>query len=112
MNRRTTVAIFAAAFTGLGVPSAQAGPCGAEIAQFEQAVRRSAANPNAGPVAPVSLGAQLDREPTPASIKRAQARARSAFRAQLAHAKRLDARGDRAGCGAALARAKDMYELH
>jgi len=112
MNRRTTVAIFAAAFTGLGVLSAQAGPCSAEIVQFEQAVRRSAGNPNAGPVAPVSLGAQLDREPTPASIRRAQARARSAFRAQLARAKRLDARGDRAGCTAALARAKDMYELH
>jgi len=111
MNRRTTVAILAAALSALGVASAQAGPCSAEIAQFEQAVRQSAGNPNAGPVAPQSVGAQLDREPTPASIKRAQARARAAFRGQLARAKRLDARGD-SGCTAALARAKDMYNLH
>jgi hypothetical protein len=112
MNRRTTVAILAAALAGLAAPSAQAGPCGAEIARFEQAVRQSAGNPNAGPIAPQSVGAQLDREPTPASIRRAQARAWAAFRAQLAHAKRLDARGDRAGCAAALARAEDMYNLH
>ena len=110
MNRRATVAIMAAAIAGLS--SAQAGPCSPAIAQFEQAVRQSAGNPNAGPVAPQSLGAQLDREPTPASIRRAQARARSAFRAALGRAKRLDARGDRAGCTAALARAEDMYNLH
>ena len=111
MNRQISVAIFAAAVSALAVPSAQAGPCSPAIAQFEQAVRQSAGNPNAGPIAPQSLGAQLDREPTPASIKRAQARARAAFRAALAHARRLDARGDD-GCTAALARAKDMYNLH
>ena len=111
MNRRTTAIILAAALPGLGAPLAQAGPCSTDIARFEQAVRQSAGNPNAGPIAPQSVGAQLDREPTPASIKRAQARARAAFRAQLARAKRLDARGDR-GCTAALARAEDMYNLH
>jgi hypothetical protein len=110
MNRRVAVAVFAAVIAGLS--SAQAGPCGPSIAQFELAVRQSAGNPNAGPVAPQSLGAQLDREPTPASIRRAQARAWSAFRAALARAKRLDERGDRAGCTAALARAEDMYNLH
>jgi hypothetical protein len=110
MNRRTTIAIVAAVIAGAA--SAHAGPCSTDIAQFEQAVRASAGNPNAGPVAPQSVGAQLGQEPTPASIKRAQARARSAFRAQLARAKRLDARGDSAGCSAALARAKDMYQLH
>ena len=110
MQRPTTVAIFIGAIAG--VPAAHAGPCSPAIAQFEQAVHQSAGNPNAGPVAPQSLGAQLDREPTPASIRRAQARAWSAFRAQLARAKRLDAHGDRAGCTAALARAEDMYNLH
>ena len=112
MNRGMFAAIFTAALAGLAAPSAQARPCSAEIAQFEQAVRQSAGNPNAGPVAPQSLGAQLDREPTPASLRRAQARAWSAFRAALGRAKRLDARGDRAGCTAALARAQDMYNLH
>ena len=76
MNRRASVATIAAAVAGLS--SAQAGPCSPAIAQFEQAVRQSAGNPNAGPVAPQSL----------------------------------DARGDRAGCTAALARAEDMYNLH
>ena len=112
MNRGMFAAIFTAALAGLAAPSAQAGPCSAEIAQFEQAVRQSTKNPDAGPIAPQSIGAQLDREPTPASIKRAQARARAAFAAALARAKRLDAQGDRARCTKALARAKDMYVLN
>jgi hypothetical protein len=33
------------------ISSAQAGPCSPAIAQFEQAVRQSAGNPTAGPVA-------------------------------------------------------------
>src|ERR1700756_4373599 len=109
MCRRTTIAIVTAVLAGAA--SAHAGPCSTDIAQFEQAVRQSAGNPNAGPIAPQSVGAQLGHEPTPASIKRAQARARSDFRAALGRAKRLDARSD-PGCAAALARAKDMYNLH
>jgi hypothetical protein len=97
---------------GLGIPSAHAGPCSEAIAQFEQAVRQSATNPGAGPVAPQSIGAQLGHEPTPASIMRAKARTRAAFAAALARAKRLDAQGDRARCTKALARAKDMYVLN
>jgi hypothetical protein len=95
----------------LGVASADAGPCTSQIAQFEQAVRRSAGNPYAGPMAPQSIGAQLNRQPTPASIKRAEERAKAAFAATLARAKRLDARGNRAGCTQALAAAKRMYNL-
>jgi hypothetical protein len=110
MNRRTTIAILTAVIAGAA--SAHAGPCSTEIAQFEQAVRQSAGNPKAGPIAPQSVGAQLGHEPTPASIRRSQARAWSTFRAAVARAKRLDARGDGAGCGAALSRAKDMYEFH
>jgi hypothetical protein len=105
-------AVIAAALCASGVPSAQAGPCGAAIAQFEQAVRQSAGNPNAGPFAPQSVGAQIDRAPTPASVKRAKARAWRAFRAELSRARRLDRRGDQAGCSAALARAQGMYNLH
>jgi hypothetical protein len=112
MNRGTIAVLVAAALCATGVASAHAGPCTTAIAQFEQAVRQSAGNPTAGPYAPQSLGAQLMHEPTPASIKRAQARAWRAFRAQLSRAKRLDRRGDQAGCTAALARAKGMYNLH
>jgi hypothetical protein len=95
----------------LGVTSAQAGPCSNAIAQFEQAVRQSANKPDAGPTARQTIGAQLDRQPTPGSVARAEARAQAAFEAALARAKRLDARGNRAGCTRALRAAKRMYNL-
>ena len=52
MNRKTTAAFFVTAALGLGTLPAQAGPCSNEIAQFEQAVRQSSGNPNAGPEKP------------------------------------------------------------
>jgi len=91
--------------------SAHAGPCTTAIAQFEKAVRQSANNPDAGPMAPQSLAAQLDRQPTPGSVKRAEERARASFDAAMARAKRLNARGDRTGCTRALTAAKRMYNL-
>jgi hypothetical protein len=111
MNRRATTASVVAVALGLGIAAAQAGPCTSKIAQFEKAVRQSAGNPNAGPMAPQSIGAQLDRQPTPASIKRAEQQAQARFAATLARAKRLDAQGNRAGCTRALAAAKRMYNF-
>jgi hypothetical protein len=110
-NRTPTVAFFVTAAFGLGTLPAHAGPCSNEIAQFEQAVRQSAGNPNAGPVARQSIDAQLNRQPTPDSIKRAEAQAQAAFEATLGRAKSLDANDDRAGCTEALADAKAMYNL-
>src|SRR5262245_4621574 len=110
VNRRVPTALIAAAAVCLGIAPALAGPCTSEIAWFEQAVRQSAGNPNAGPMAPQSIAAQLDRQPTPASVKRAQQRAQAAFNATLARAKRLDARNDPA-CAQALAQARRMYNL-
>jgi hypothetical protein len=92
-----------------GVAPAHAGPCTAAIAQAEQAVRQSTDNPHAGPMAP-SIGAELDRQ-MPGLVKRAEERAQATFAATLARAKRLDARGDRAGCTRALAAAKRMYNF-
>ena len=110
MVRRIATVFFLAAL-GLSIKSAHAGPCSAKIAAFELAVRQSAGKPNAGPFAPQSIGAQIDRQPTPSSVKRAEQRAQANFAATLARAKRLDARGNRAGCTRALAVAKDMYNL-
>ena len=110
MNRHTITGVIAAALC-LGVAPAQAGPCTSQIAQFEQAVRQSAGNPNAGPMAQQSVGAQLGQQPTPGSVKQADARAQAAFYATMARAKRLDARGNRAGCTRALVAAKRMYNL-
>src|ERR1700686_231300 len=95
----------------LSVPVAQAGPCSEDIAQFEAAIRQSAGNPNAGLTAPQSVAAQLNRQPTPASLKQAQKRLQSTFSATMARAKQLDAKGDRAGCSRALSVAKRMYIL-
>jgi hypothetical protein len=95
----------------LSTTVAQAGPCSKDIAQFEAAMRRSAGNPNAGLTAPQSVGAQLDRQPTPDSLKQAQERLQSKFAATMARAKRLDAKGDLAGCTRALSTAKRMYIL-
>jgi hypothetical protein len=110
MSRRIAAAFFILAL-GLSIESARAGPCSAKIAQFELAVRQSAGKPNAGPFASQSIGAQIDRQPTPGSVKRAEKRAQARFAATLARAKRLDAHGNRAGCTRALAAAKDMYNL-
>ena|ERR1700731_3706521 len=95
----------------LSIPVAQAGPCSEDIAQFEAAIRQSAGNPNAGLTAPQSVAAQLNRQPTPDSLKLAQKRLQSRFSATMARAKRLDAKGDRTGCSRALSVAKQMYIL-
>jgi hypothetical protein len=94
------------------VAPAYSGPCSSAISQFESAVRQSAGNPNSGPALPQSVGAQLDHQPTPGTIKRAQKQAERTFERTLARAEKLDARGDRAGCTRALAEAKDMYILY
>jgi hypothetical protein len=111
MIRPTIAVTVAVAALCFGLAPAYAGPCTSEIAQFEQAVRASAGNPNAGPYGRQTVGAQLGDQPTPASIRRAQRRAQAAFAATLAHAKRLDARGDD-GCFQALRMARDMYNLN
>jgi hypothetical protein len=62
-------------------------------------------------MAPQSIAAQIDRQPTPGSVQRAEKRAQATFAATMARAKRLDARRDRAGCRRALAAAKRMYNF-
>src|SRR5271154_899464 len=90
------------AMLGLCPTFAQAGPCSDGIAQFEAAIRQSAGDPSAGLTAPQTVGAQLDRQPTPGSLKRTQEQLQAKFSATMARAKRLDQQGDRAGCTRAL----------
>jgi hypothetical protein len=49
---------------------------------------QSANNPEAGPTAPQSIAAQLEHQPTPGSVKRAEERAEAAFEVALTGAKR------------------------
>jgi hypothetical protein len=102
--RLTIVAMFAL------IPAfAHAGPCSDEIAQFEETVRQSAGNPNAGLMAHQSVAAQLNHQPTPSSLKREKDRLEAKFAARMSRAKSLDKQGDRNGCMGALTAAKRMY---
>ena len=107
--RLTAVLIFA--ILGLNATSAVAGPCTADIAQFEAAIRQSAGNPFAGLTARQSVNAQLNRQPTPESLHQANERLKAQFSAAMARAKRYDAQDNRSGCTRALNAAKQMYIL-
>jgi len=109
--RRIAAGLVLGAALGLYPTFAKAGPCSTDIAQFEAAIRESAGNPVAGLTAPQSVAAQNDRQPTVASIKKAERDLRARFAATMAQAKRLDARKDRTGCERALSTAKRMYVL-
>ena len=112
MSRRQGIAAFATgAVLGLSPAFAHAGPCTAAIAQFEAAVRASAGNPMAGLMARQTTAAQMNRQPTVASVDQEQERLKAQFAATMARAKRLDARRDRKGCTGALNAARRMYIL-
>ena len=111
MSRLQLAAAVVSVVLGLSSTCAQAGPCTASIAQFETAIRESAGNPMAGLTARQSVAAQLDRQPTAASMKQEEERLKAEFAATMARAKRLDAKGDRNGCNRALKAAKRMYIL-
>jgi hypothetical protein len=88
---------------------AQAGPCTADISQFEATVHQSAGDPFAGLSARQSVDAQLGHQPTPESVHKADQRLKSRFSAAMARAKRYDARGNRSGCTRALNAARKIY---
>jgi hypothetical protein len=83
---------------GLGATSAHASPCGDAIAQLEKAARLSESNSAVGPTASQSIGAQLGHQPTPESVRRAEADSRAGIDAILTRAKALDAEGKTAEC--------------
>jgi hypothetical protein len=106
---RGAMAAIICGFLCLYTTFAQAGPCSKDIAQFEAEIHQSAGNPDAGLTAPQSVGAQLEHQPTPESVKRAQLHLRANFSAVMARAKLLDSKGDRTGCSHALSAAKRLY---
>jgi hypothetical protein len=109
--RRMAAGLILGAVLDLSPTFAEAGPCSADIAQFEAAIRQSAGNPYGGLTAPQSVAAQNDRQPTVASMKKEERDLKAKFAATMAQAKRFDARNDRAGCERALSVAKRMYIL-
>src|SRR5713226_8926326 len=111
MSSRISAASIIVAILGLGVVAAEAGPCTKQIAAFEQSVRASGKNPDAGPTSRESLGAKLSRQPTRKSVKQAEVGAQNGFEGALARAKALDAQGKRAECMRALSKAKSLFDL-
>jgi hypothetical protein len=108
--RLQPIAVFFVALAiWLNAAPAQAGPCTAEISQFEATVHQSAGDPFAGLTARQSVGAQLGHQPTPESLHQADERLKSRFSAAMARAKRYDAQGIRSGCTRALNAAKRIY---
>ena len=110
-KHRATAALAAGAVVGFLSTTAFAGPCTSQIAEFEAAIRQSSANPLAGLTTRQTVAAQLDRQPTPDSVKQANERLRSQFDATMAQAKRHDEQGDHSGCTRALSAAKRMYKF-
>jgi hypothetical protein len=111
MSHPRITAALVGALLGLTAADAWAGPCTSDIAAFEAAIANSQGNPLAGLTARQTVGAQLEHQPTPASVEQAQARLKQRFAAAMARAKRYDAHGNRLGCTRELAKAKRMYVL-
>jgi hypothetical protein len=104
-----TAAFLVGAALWLHAGMAQAGPCTADISQFEATVQQSAGDPLAGLTARQSVDAQLGHQPTPQSVHQADQRLKSRFSAAMARAKRYDAQGNLSGCTRALSAAKKIY---
>jgi hypothetical protein len=104
-----TISLLAGGF------AAQAGPCTSQIGQLEgQIARLQAAQPASGvgePTAPQSVGAQLHRQPTPGSVRRAEGVANADGDAAIERARQADNAGDATQCDEALREAKRLYGI-
>jgi hypothetical protein len=105
---KMTAALIGCVTNFLAYGPAQAGPCTADIAQFESFMQQTGHDPGAGLSAPQSIDAQLNHQPTRGSVQRAESRLRSTFAARMARAKSLDAQDD-PRCVVALNAARKLY---
>jgi hypothetical protein len=107
MNHSIAAALIVAIASALSVLPASAGPCGEKVAAFRQTLPL---NQKGAPVvvgsAPQSIDAQLEHQPTPESVARAEQSAQSEIAAVLAQADAFDAAGKQKQCRGALAKAK------
>jgi hypothetical protein len=105
----TNAALFCGAVT------AWSGPCTAQIAQLERQINLAAADPaadaDAGPTAPQTVGAQLHHQPTPGKVEHAERVANADADAALDRARKADAAGDADGCNRALDEARRLYGI-
>lgn len=107
MNR-IAIALIAVAAAVNSAP-AWAGLCAAEIADFKRALsQQERSQPDGFGTAPQSIAAQLEHQPTPASIERARKSARDSILAEVANAESYDAQGKQSECRDQIARARLM----
>jgi len=107
MSHSASVALVVVVATSLGVAPAGAGPCAAKIAQLRESLRQTEKG-ETGFVgsAPQSIDAQLEHQPTPASVERAKENAKAQIAAVLEQAESLDAQGRQRQCRQALLKAR------
>jgi hypothetical protein len=103
MNSRFASPIAIGAYLVIHAASASAGPCGDQIAKVEHSLKQHS---GAVGTAPQSIAAQLEHQPTPASVNRAEEHAKGEVERILAEAKKLDAQGEQGECDDALAKAR------
>jgi hypothetical protein len=112
---RSYIVALAGVVLLLSAATALAGPCTKQIAEVEEQVKQLQANPSpsgAGqPSGSQTVGAQLHHQPTPGSVESAQSKASADAAAALGRARKADAAGDAAGCGAAVDEAKRLYGI-
>ena len=106
MNRSAPIALALAIVVLAGSARAHAASCAAEIAQLRQSLHETA-HTGAAVVgsAPQSIDAQLEHQPTPASVARAKKNANEQILALLAQAEAFDAQGHGRACRRTLRRA-------
>ena len=107
MKYRTVAPLIFAIAWCLHAASATAGPCGAQIATFQQSLQQLATrDPDSVGTAPQSIGAQLEHQPTLKSVERAKIQARTGIANILSRAERLDAEGRQKECLGAIETAR------
>jgi hypothetical protein len=90
---------------------AHAGPCTAQIAQIQRQMNADNTSVSEGPSAPQTIGAQLGRQPTPATVQNGEHEASALAQAALDRVRKADDAGSAAACREALAKFKNLYGL-
>src|ERR1700761_8907132 len=99
MTRFGTALLIGSFFAlGASLAPAYAGPCGDEIVRLETLMRGNNANPDIGPTAKQSIGAQLEHQPTIQSVDAAETKAKKNVDDVLKRARVLNAEGKEGEC--------------
>jgi hypothetical protein len=111
MTHRGARILLAGLSSCLAAAPAAAGPCASEIAAFRHTIeQQERINPGAVGTARQTIDAQLEHQPTPASVERGRKAARTEIATALARAESLDLQGRPDECHAALDTARLLLD--